>query len=92
MKITPFTNNVIVKAIPNKAKIGSIFLPEDRAEEDYRYEVVAAGPDVKDLVVGDTVCIWPDAQKRPIDWKGQQLYRVNELDILYKETTKKTKP
>jgi co-chaperonin GroES (HSP10) len=83
--IQPFHDNIIVQR-HEKLKItpGGIYF-EGPTTEDHYYEVLAAGPEVKDLKKGDVVYIHPDARRRPADLDGSQIWRVNEGDVLFKE-------
>ena len=88
-KVQPFKDNVIVKHKPRPqemySNVAGLLLPSNiqNSDFDYLYDVLAIGPKVRDVKVGDTVYIHPDARMRPATVDDEKIWRVEEESIMY---------
>jgi co-chaperonin GroES (HSP10) len=83
MNIKPLGDGLIVKQQPKKERTDSgIFLPENsRAGNTFLHDVIAVGPGVKDVKVGDVVYVAPDARRATIDYAGDRVFRIFESEV-----------
>ena len=71
-KLTPLGHRVVAKQVEKSSKTKSgFYLPEDAKEAPEMAEVVAVGPDVKDVKVGDMVLY--KTYGSPIKVDGEEL-------------------
>ena len=79
MNIRPLKANVIVERIKKEeVSSGGIVLPGGDREEADKAVVVATGPDVSTVNIGDSLLInWQKATLA-----GKEIYRINEEDII----------
>jgi chaperonin GroES len=71
-KLTPLGHRVVAKQVEKQTMTKSgFFLPEDAKEKPEMAEVVAVGPEVKDVKVGDMVIY--KTYSSPIKVDGEEL-------------------
>lgn len=79
--IQPLKNNVIARKLaPVEQEINGIIVMTQQHRDD-RYLVIAVGPDVRDVSMGDTVYIRPNAESHTIKHDGDTLRHVAEHNI-----------
>lgn len=83
MNIKPLGDGLIVKQQPKKEETESgIYIPENsRANNTFLHDVLAVGPDVKDVKVGDVIYVNPGARSATIDFDGERVFRVFESEV-----------
>ena len=79
--IQPLKNNVIARKLaPIEQEINGIIIMTEPHRDD-RYLVIAVGPDVRDVSMGDTVYIRPNAESHYIEHEGDKLRHIAEHNI-----------
>jgi len=90
MKFTPLGDRVVVKALDDDAKVGSIIIPDTAKEKPQKGEIIAVGPGMRDkggdrvspeVKEGDTVLFskWSGSE---VTIEGDKLLVMKESDIL----------
>jgi len=90
MKFTPLGDRVVVKALTDDEKVGSIVIPDTAKEKPQRGEIIAVGPGKRDkagdrmkpeVKAGDKVLFskWSGSE---VTIEGEKLLVMNESDIL----------
>lgn len=90
MKFTPLGDRVVVKALDEEDKVGSIIVPDTAKEKPQKGEIVAVGPGRRDkegarvapeVKAGDKVLFskWSGSE---VTIEGDKLLVMNETDIL----------
>jgi chaperonin GroES len=90
MKFTPLGDRVVVKALEDEEKVGSIVIPDTAKEKPQRGEIIAVGPGKRDkggervqpeVKTGDKVLFskWSGSE---VTIEGEKLLVMNESDIL----------
>jgi co-chaperonin GroES (HSP10) len=79
--IQPLKDNVIVRKLaPLEQEINGIIVMT-QAHRDDRYLVISVGPDVRDISMGDTVYIRPNAESQYVKYDGDTLRHIAEENI-----------
>ena len=82
--LRPLNNKVVIKKIELEDKTASgIILQSNTPKPEIFAEVLAIGPDVIDLTIGDKVVIREFAGM-PVEVQGQKLIIISQVDILAK--------
>lgn len=80
MKIKPLKKRVLVKRCEAKTTKGGIILPDAAQEKPKEGEVVAVGPENKDVKVGDLVMFSSYAGTEVKDQQGEEEYLILSAD------------
>lgn len=82
LSLSPMADRVIVRLIPaDDVTAGGVILPEQARETPQRATVLATGPEVEIVAVGDVVWVsqWAGVQ---VDHEGEELLFLRKPDLL----------
>lgn len=81
-KIKPLADRVVAEPVEAKAKTASgLYLPDNAQEKPKVAKVVAVGPDVKNVKVGDSI-LYEDYSNTDVKVDGSEYIIVKEEKIL----------
>jgi co-chaperonin GroES (HSP10) len=79
--ISPIKDNVFARKLaPAEQEINGIIVTTQQHRDD-RYLVMYVGPDTRDVSVGDTIYIRPNADSQYVKYDGDTLRVVKEKNI-----------
>ena len=83
MNIRPLGRTILAQEMPREERSkGGIYIPEETREmQQFNHKVIAVGPEVRDIKVGDIVYVPAQAKRRTIDYKGERCFRFMEEEI-----------
>jgi co-chaperonin GroES (HSP10) len=85
---TPTADGILVNpiAISKTTEAGLVkseaMIKEESEARDYTTEVVAVGPQVREIVAGDTIVLGNGANCMPIKVKGQEYWQVKSYEVM----------
>ena len=79
----PMRSDVLLERIPEPEILNTlIYVPDTDQTDVQQYRVVATGPEVKYLDVGDRVVASWSRMTPPITWDGRKVAVTDEVEIL----------
>jgi co-chaperonin GroES (HSP10) len=79
--IQPLKNNIIARKLSTTEQEINGIIVMTQSHRDDRYLVIAVGPDVRDVSMGDTVYIRPNAESQYVKYDGDTLRHIAEENI-----------
>ena len=77
-QIVPFADKVLIKPDALEREIGGIMVANERPQ---RGEVIAVGPEVKSVKIGDSICVSTRFKTR-FTYEGNIYFVVDDEDIV----------
>jgi len=91
LNFTPYQNGMLVKLEIKEVTDAGIILPESHKEQmDYTYEVVAIGPECRQVKVGDWVLLNANGEKLNIEGEDYGFIKEHQIFGVFAERPQAT--